>query len=586
MAKTTKAINRYQKYFQYNDPKENFDIKAYNEKNKRIKIQISETSGIKYDFYSVSGFETTKDFFIKRTDTLTELTIPIYDFPDGQYTLVVNGLNLNNLDTNLSGQIKLFESRFAHVPVVVETYSKIKKIFQLIAELVEIQFDLGSEKDFTQVQLGRAGFEQTDDEYFWDAIKDRQLSFNKYFSFISAALYQDFGGYGNDSAGFPIRKVDKRRGPFIGVNEYNMLKFGTEFYMLSNSALSSDEIKNYVGTDQILPYYEHLSDSYKEAEKEYSNINSNAGGERQDYITQRFKSPFFIELIWSYWMEQGMLVQAMNLINLRFQNISTGNMGQLSRFDVSPLRPLSHILWGFIQDEQHRLSLPRRVQEYDHEYGLMLVGKAVPSFVPADSRSKFLESFHNLLTTTSIFYKEADDTTRIADAFPVLNSLKEVHLLLAEGNHNAYGNLTWTARHEMLMTQYIIAREEIRVFLGGRPMVPYPEDWMDRIDTVRNMMGWGSTSITYFYDLAIHGEKVLLSIRYGDWSDANMPVTSAANWAIAFRDSVQKYMHAYRTVTGVDLSADAPVNSAARNVQPSILIQRRVGEERARQRRA
>lgn len=285
-------------------------------------------------------------------------------------------------------------------------------------------------------------------------------------------------------------------------------------------------------------------------------------------------------------MEQGMLMQAMNLINLRFQNINTGPGNPLFRFDISPLRALSHILWGFIQDEQHRLSLPRRVQEYDHEYGLQLKGRAVPAFVPADSRSKFLEAFHSLLTTASIFYKEADDTTRIADAFPVLNSLKEVHLLLAEGNHNAYGNLTWTARHEMLMTQYIIARDETKQFIGGRPMVPYPETWMDRVDTVRAIMGWGGTSITYFYDLAIHGEKVLLAVRYGDWSDANIPVASAANWALAFRDSIQKYMHGYRTVTGIDLSADAPINSAARNIQPATLIQRRVAEERTRLRRA
>jgi len=39
----------------------------------------------------------------------------------------------------------------------------------------------------------------------------------------------------------------------------------------------------------------------------------------------------------------------------------------------------------------------------------------------------------------------------IADAFPVLNALREVHLLLAEGAHNQYGDLPWTARHEMLM---------------------------------------------------------------------------------------------------------------------------------------
>ncbi|MBD0352786.1 MAG: hypothetical protein ICV65_16705, partial [Flavisolibacter sp.] len=199
-----------------------------------------------------------------------------------------------------------------------------------------------------------------------------------------------------------------------------------------------------------------------------------------------------IELIWSYWLKQGMLVQTMNVINLRFQNINGNNYGdRLARFDVDPLRPLSHILWGYIQDEQHRLSLPRRLYEYDHEYGLTLTGRAVPRIAPVDSRVPFLGAFHSLLNQCTIYFHESDDTTRIADAFPILNSLREVHLLLAEGNHNAYGNLTWTARHEMLMQQYILSRSEMREFLGGRVMVPYAETWMDRVDTIRNIQGWG-----------------------------------------------------------------------------------------------
>jgi hypothetical protein len=458
--------------------------------------------------------------------------------------------------------------------------------------IATVSFDIVADEVPAKIQLQRPGFEASDDEQFWLAIKKRQLDFNSYFSFISKILYRrDLAGdadatnvvYNGNRFGKIHRRNAMKRSPFIGVNEYNLLKFGTEFYMLAKSMVNPNDIQSYLGANDVLPYYEHISDAFNEAMSEYPD-----SGDGLKIKNQRFKNPFLIELIWSYWMEQGMLMQAMNLINLRFQNISVGNgqTTQLSRFDVSPLRPLSHILWGFIQDEQHRLSLPRRVQEYDHEYGLILTGKAVPSFIPADTRTKFLEAFHNLLTTTSIFFKEADDTTRIADAFPVLNSLKEVHLLLAEGNHNAYGNLTWTARNEMLMTQYIIARDEVRIFLGGRPMVPYPETWMDRIDTVRNMMGWGTTSITYYYDLAVHGEKVLLSIRYGDWSDANMPASNAANWAIGFRDSIQKYIHAYRTVTGVDLSADANIGNSNRTIQPAFLIQRRVSEEKARQRRA
>ena len=48
------------------------------------------------------------------------------------------------------------------------------------------------------------------------------------------------------------------------------------------------------------------------------------------------------------------------------------------------------------------------------------------------------------------------------------------------------------------------------------------------------------------------GEQILLSIRYGAWSDVNEPV-QAANWARFWRPEIQGYIHAYRAVTGVDL---------------------------------
>ena len=86
---------------------------------------------------------------------------------------------------------------------------------------------------------------------------------------------------------------------------------------------------------------------------------------------------------------------------------------------------------------------------------------------PADNRSKFIEAFHNLLYRCSIFFKEDDDTTVIADGFALLQALKEVHLLLAEGAHNQFGDLPWTARVEMLIQQWLLARPEIRDFLPG-----------------------------------------------------------------------------------------------------------------------
>lgn len=448
-----------------------------------------------------------------------------------------------------------------------------------VTEIAQIEFTI-QEEDFDPVtrvvQLGRAGLEPTDDEQFWSSISAYQLSGNKYVDFINTVLgLQQVPG-----AVFPGAHPRSRRLPFIASDEYSLIKFGTEFFLLNESLLPSDELDNYLKGKRTLPYYEHVFESYQRILSYYS-----GGLQHQNLGRFRMETPFLIELIWSYWLEQGMLVQTMNLISLRYQNLHTGQ-NPLSRFNTDPLRPLSHILWGYIQDEQHRLSIPRRAQEYDHEYGLILRGKAIPPYTAADSRSKFLEAMNNLLTTAAIFYKEADDTTRIADAFPVLNCLREVHLLLAEGNHNAYGNLTWTARQEMLMQQYILARPEMREFLGGRPMVPYPERWMDRVDSVRSMMGWGSSSITYFYDLAVHGERILLSIRYGNWSDANIGTSSAANWALAFRDSIQKYIHAYRTVTGVDVSADSMETKENRGLQPSFLISKRISTESAKIRRA
>ncbi len=190
----------------------------------------------------------------------------------------------------------------------------------------------------------------------------------------------------------------------------------------------------------------------------------------------------------------------------------------LANMEIDPLRSLNNVIWGYIQDEQHRLSVVRRNYEYDHHYGLRLAGRAVRDMRTADSRSKFLEAFHTLLSITSAFYKRDDDTTIVADGFPVLNGLKEAHLILSQGAHNQYGDLPSTARIEMLMQQWILSRPEFREFLPTRIMVAYPEPWMDRVDAMKKLQGWTDTSVLHFRNLAIFGEQVLLSIRYGDWA--------------------------------------------------------------------
>jgi hypothetical protein len=298
----------------------------------------------------------------------------------------------------------------------------------------------------------------------------------------------------------------------------------------------------------------------------YGILKSNLGG------------PVAMELIWSYWHEEGMLVQVLNAILARFQNRRhrPGNgPDPLMRFDLDPLRPLNNLFWGFTQDEIFRLTVRRRAFEYEHEYGLRLIGKAVPKQSAVDRRSKFLEAFHNLIYLSHVFYKEDDDTTVIADAFPVLNALRETHLILAEGAHNQFGDLPSLARSEMMIMEWLLARPEIREFLGGRIMVPYEEEWMDRVDMVKTMEGWTDVTITHFRDLGVFGEQLVLSIRYGNWSVENDP-QEAANWARYWRPEIQRYAHAYRSATGVDLTERADAT------MPSTLLQRRlVGQRRA-----
>jgi hypothetical protein len=81
--------------------------------------------------------------------------------------------------------------------------------------------------------------------------------------------------------------------------------------------------------------------------------------------------------------------------------------------------------------------------------------------------------------------------------------------------------------------------------------------------------------------LATFGEQLLLSIRYNNWSQRE-DRNEAANWALYWRNEIQRYIYAYRTVTNVDLSVDAvQTTPTQRSSQPSILLQRRLATEAA-----
>lgn len=459
----------------------------------------------------------------------------------------------------------------------------------------------------------------TDDQALWVAIRNRTkaISFNRYKEVIDKVLCKEAEEW--------LERDDEKRlkeklktevqkhglsgaCPSIhGVHAYNVLKLATEIFLmleagvvkiitnqqgqvtevklldpdLFNSGEESSRygydvtlqeietaLKNYFGDAKGLPYLENILRA----------IVGEKWEERLPYceeiLRHRFTCPPMIELIWSYWHEEGMLVQTLNAISLRFQNRRISERDPLAQLEIDPLRPLNNLLWGYIQDEQHRLTVVRRAYEYDHHYGITLYGRAVPRLQSADSRSKFIEAFHNLLYRTAVFYREDADTTVVSDGFPLLNALKELHLILAEGAHNQFGDLPWTARVEMLIQKWILSRPEMREFLRGRAMVPYKEPWMGQVDTMKKLQGWTDVGIMHFHDLAVFGEQILLSVRYGDWGNV-VDQEQAKNWARYWKPEIQGYIHAYRAVTGVDLTSE-PVDSTP----PSVHLKRAEDERK------
>lgn len=463
-----------------------------------------------------------------------------------------------------------------------------------------------------RVALQKSAAIPTTDTALYVAIRQhaQAIGFSRYSEFIHRVLCEgqmhDAGDQGAPSIADRRDDLDNR--PTIhGVDAYNLLRLATEVFLtlecglvIRRNVYNPDEevtrlgeasslnaitqrLQTYLGQQHGaaggLPYLRRIVEALLPPDRR---------AERLPYcdgiLKNRFSCPSMVELIWSYWHEEGMLTQSLNAISLRFQNKrSPGGRDPLGHMEIDPLRPLNNLFWGHIQNEYARLTVPRRAYEYDHHYGLTLYGKAVPVLRSADSRSKFIEAFHSLLYRTHLFYHEEADTTVIADGFPLLNALKAVHLLLAEGAHNQFGDLPWTARVEMLLEQWLLSRPELREFLRGRAMVPYREGWMGQVDTMKRLQGWTDVTVTHFNDLAVYGEQILLSIRYGDWSVVN-DQEQARNWARYWRPEVQGYIYAYQMATGVDLTADPSEarDPRARSLPPSVHLRQRLAEQQKR----
>jgi hypothetical protein len=455
-----------------------------------------------------------------------------------------------------------------------------------------------------RVRQDRANIAATSDQSFWAVISSisNNIDADSYVTFLEPIMC----GQLNEA-------VEAKRNtlPFPGVSAYGLLKAATEVFILMNAGLSSQsedarwaQIAGDRGAISRLAYPARVQQLRFEWEKNY--LQPEPGGPELPYLAiiraklglplvsdqslgfdcygllqSRVNNPIMIELIWSYWHEEAMLAQTMNAISVRFQNRqSKARVDPLFKLNIDPLRPLSSIMWGWVQDEQHRLTVSRRAHEYAHQYGLTLEGKAVESIHPAEKRLQFIEGFHTLLHECMKFFAVDDDTTKVANAFPILKHLKIMDRRVSESSHNQYGDLGWVARVEMLMMIWIMARPEMREYLGGRGMIAYPEPWMEQVEAMKTLQKWTCTDVSYFRDLALFGERLVLTFRYGAWTPV-IYAENAANWARYWRPEIEGYVDAYQIVTGVDLRPPATTaeQRALRNAPPSVHLARRLREQ-------
>src|SRR5690349_5327666 len=222
----------------------------------------------------------------------------------------------------------------------------------------------------------------TDAQGFWEYLRQRTeaISFGNYSNFIEEVLCA-----GKTTTGMqdltPFRNAI---GPRVsGVDTYQLLRAATEAFLLLECGTTATPISGkspesrfggmsfdatalnaklnaYLGTNGTTPYIDRITNAYLR----HDVASPPADAEQPifcDDIDAKVLQPCFIELIWSYWEEELGLVQVINAISLRFQNKrAPGDRDVLANFETHPLRPLANLLWGYVQDEDHRLTVARR----------------------------------------------------------------------------------------------------------------------------------------------------------------------------------------------------------------------------------
>jgi hypothetical protein len=433
-----------------------------------------------------------------------------------------------------------------------------------------------------RVTVERTDSVPTLDEALWAAIHEctEAIGFERYQHYIRRVFELDERGLVPNQFSHRLTELGAR-----GVGSYRTLRDLTELFLVSRCgpAAIGDRFDDSPLVAFANPERRRAREEIDERLREYLHhgefpyiervVNAaypwlDRDGRGFDHLIRRmFRQPLLIELWHEMCLEHGMLMRTMDAVCDRFQNnLKPGENDTLAGYELTPLWSLSDFFWDWINHESTRLNPQRRIQEYQHQYGPTSLGQSIGRLQPADVRTSFPTAFTNLLNLCEVFYKEDNQTTVIADAFPVLVSLREVHRILAMGAGNAAPQLTFAARTETLMTQLMLAQPEIADFLRVRKMVPYDEAWMGQVDAVKDLQGWGPPSISSYRDLAVYGERVLLSIRLGDWTVGTED--NARNWLRHHRSAIKRFNFARNAIAEPNGMVAAISDRAARPALP------------------
>ena len=218
------------------------------------------------------------------------------------------------------------------------------------------------------VTLHRSATCPTLDQALWAAIRNRTqaISFHRFHHFLHRVLRWEEHEKLPEAIERRLRDLGAHR---LGLTPWHALKRATEMFLLTETGVRisrehsheleldalgdsarlgapvkagelAERLSLYLGHPPQLPYITRVVET---AFPEY--LGSRQAGHR--VLVDRINEPILIELIWSYWHEEGMLMQTINAINQALpEHPPTRSHDPLANMAIDPLRPLSNLLWG------------------------------------------------------------------------------------------------------------------------------------------------------------------------------------------------------------------------------------------------